>query len=103
MTENKERGRIIGAVWSEATIIKPKASTQAGLRFLVDFEKLFLGSNCVFYGFGHAELHYGLGFDLDGFAGLRVASHASFAVGLYQAAQAGNHGDAVFLGFFDSA
>src|SRR5207244_6247492 len=41
------------------------------------------------------------GFDLDRFAGLRIASHAGFAMRLHQTAQAGNDEHAVLLGLFD--
>src|SRR5215467_11959146 len=63
--------------------------------------KLLLGSDRVLRGFGDAELHDGLRLDLDRFAGLRVASGASLAVRLYQAAQAGHDKKAILLGFFD--
>src|SRR5579872_1478910 len=61
-----------------------------------------LGGDRVLRGLGHAELHDGLSLDLDGFAGLRVASHASLAVRLHQTAEAGHYENAVLLGFFDS-
>jgi protein-S-isoprenylcysteine O-methyltransferase Ste14 len=55
----------------------------------------------VLGGLGHAELDHRLGLDLDGFAGLRVASDAGLALRLHQAADAGNHKYAVLLGFLD--
>src|SRR5579864_8858576 len=60
-----------------------------------------LGSDCVFRGLGHTELHDSLGLDLDWFAGLRVAAHAGFAVGLHQAAQSGDYEYPVLFGLFD--
>src|ERR1700675_2710420 len=63
---------------------------------------LLLGGDRVLRGLGDAELHDGLSLDLDGFTGLRVASHASLAVRLHQTAEAGNNEDAILLGFFDS-
>src|SRR5580698_10667616 len=61
-----------------------------------------LRSDRVLRGLGDAELHHGLGLDLDGFAGLRIPSHAGFAVGLHQAAQSGDNEHAVLLRLFDS-
>jgi len=45
---------------------------------------LLLGGDCVLGSFCDAELHYSLGFDLDGFTSLRIASHAGLAVRFYQ-------------------
>jgi hypothetical protein len=42
--------------------------------------KLFRAEDGVFRGLGDAEFHDALGLDLDGFAGLRVATHAGGAV-----------------------
>ena len=64
-------------------------------------QKLLFRGDRVFRGLGDAELHNGLRLDLDGFAGLRVASHAGLAVRLHQAAQAGDDEYAVLLGLFD--
>src|SRR5436305_8073143 len=69
--------------------------------FLRTRELSLLGSDLVLCGLGHAEFHYGLGFDLDGFAGLRIAAHAGFALGLYQAAESGNHEQTALLGFLE--
>ena len=68
--------------------------------FKIALYNLLLGGDRVFCGLGDAELYNGLRFDLDGFAGLRVASYASFAMRLHPTAQAGNNEDAVLLGFF---
>src|SRR6185503_18451789 len=69
--------------------------------FLQNETQLLLGGNRVLRGFGDAELHDCLGFDLDGFAGLRIASNAGLAVGLYQAANTRNYEYAILLGLFD--
>src|ERR1051326_3899525 len=63
--------------------------------------ELLLGCDRVLGCLGDAELYDGLCFDLNRFAGLRVAAHAGFAMCLYQAAQSGDHEHAVFLGLFD--
>ena len=64
--------------------------------------KLFLRwGDGVLRGLGHAELHYRLGLDLDGLAGLRIAPDARLALCLYKAADAGDYEDAVLLGFLD--
>src|SRR5581483_2245919 len=47
---------------------------------------------------GDAELHDRFGRDLDGLAGLWVAADARLAVGLHQAAEAGQNEHAVLLG-----
>ncbi len=62
---------------------------------------LLLRGDRVFCGFCHAELHNGLRLDLNRFAGLRVAAHASLAVRLHQAAESGHDEYAILLGFFD--
>src|ERR1700721_2440189 len=64
-------------------------------------QELLLRGDRVFRGLGDAELHDSLSLDLDGFAGLRVTSHASLAVRLHQTAQTGHNENAVLLGFFD--
>ena len=64
-------------------------------------QRLLLGSDRVLRSLGDAELHDGLGFDLDGFSGLRIASHAGFAMRLHETAQAGHDEHAVLLGLFD--
>src|SRR5712671_6707343 len=74
--------------------------TSAGLWSLL-FEKLFLGSDYVFYGLGNAELYHGLGRDFNRLSGLRIASHTRFPVGLYQASQARNHEHTVLFSFLD--
>src|ERR1700723_4739476 len=61
----------------------------------------FLGSDRILGGLGDAELHHGLGLDLDRFAGLRIASHAGFTVRLHQAAQSRHDEHAVLLRLFD--
>src|SRR5580698_8906351 len=63
--------------------------------------ELLLRRDRVLRSLGHAELHDGLGLDLDRFAGLGIAPHARLAVRLHQAAEAGHYEDAVFLGLFD--
>src|ERR1700677_2691483 len=55
----------------------------------------------VLGGLGHAELHHGLGLDLDGLAGLRVAAHASLALGLHQTADTGDYEHPALLGLLD--
>src|ERR1700690_3760414 len=62
---------------------------------------LLLRCDRVLGGFRDAELHNGLRLDLNRFAGLRVASHAGFAVRFHQAAQSGHYEYAVLLGLFD--
>src|ERR1035438_7968064 len=59
-----------------------------------------LGCDRVLRGLGHAELHDRLRLDLDWFAGLRVASHASLAVRLHQASESGHNEYPVLLGLF---
>src|SRR5690242_13631991 len=81
---------------------KIKGRLWPALRSRSQVAKLLLGSDRVLGGLGDAELHDSLGLDLDGFAGLWVASHAGFTVRLHQAAQAGHDEHAVLLGFFDS-
>src|SRR5260370_29007264 len=44
----------------------------------------------VLEGLGGAQAHHGLGLDLDGLAGLRVAAHARLAVGFHRAADIGD-------------
>src|ERR1022692_1197386 len=61
----------------------------------------FLRCDRVLRGLGHAELHDRLCLDLDWFAGLRVASHASLAVRLHQASESGHNEYSVLLGLFD--
>src|SRR6266852_8395779 len=63
--------------------------------------KLLLGRDGVLGCFGDAELHHRLGFDLDGFTGLRIASQAGLAMSLHQAAQSRDHEDAILLGLFN--
>src|SRR5580692_2065377 len=76
---------------------RPKPAFEIDLK-----QKLrFLGSDRVLGGLGDAELHHGLGLDLDRFAGLRIASHAGFAVRLHQAAQSRHDEHAVLLRLFD--
>src|ERR1700730_5009637 len=88
------------AVPTQAPPTKNKGRTEPA--FAMNFKsKLLLGGDRVLRGFGDAELHDGLRLDLDGFAGLRVASDASLAVRLHETAEAGNNEDAVLLGFFD--
>src|ERR1700734_4440229 len=50
---------------------------------------------------GDAELDHGLGLDLDGLAGLGVATEASLALCLHQLADAGNGELAILLGLLD--
>src|SRR5579862_4327608 len=64
-------------------------------------ELLLRRRDCVLGGLRDAELHDGLGLDLDLFAGLRVAAHAGLALCLHEAAEARNHEYAVLLGFLD--
>ena len=60
--------------------------------------QLLCAQNCVLGSLGHAELNDALGFDLDGFAGGGVATHARLAVDQNQFAQA-REGEGV-LGVF---
>src|SRR5436190_1785199 len=60
-----------------------------------------LGGDGIFGSFCHAEFYNCLGFDLDGFASLRVTAHTGFAVRLHQTAEAGDDEDVVLFGFFD--
>src|ERR1700730_953411 len=60
------------------------------------------GSDRVLGGLGYAELDHGLGLDLDGLAGLRIASDAGLAMRFHQPAQAGHNEHAVLLGLFYS-
>src|ERR1039458_5566596 len=67
---------------------RQKNKGRPGPAFEIHFkQRLLLGCDRVLRGLGDAELHDGLSLDLDGFAGLRVASHASLAVRLHQTAQ----------------
>ena len=61
----------------------------------------FRRSDGVFCSLCDAELDHGLGLDLDGFAGLRVATKACLAICLNQFADAGDGELAVFLCFLD--
>src|SRR5882724_5652705 len=94
-----------GACVQRVNFKKVKASDKLALCniFFCRGRKLFLGSDYVFYGLGNAELYHGLGRDLNGFSGLRIASHTRFPVGFYQASQARNHEPAVLFGFLDRA
>src|SRR5712692_5957300 len=49
-----------------------------------------LAEHSVFEGLGWAQPHDGLGLDLDGLAGLRVAAHARLTVRLHRTAQPGD-------------
>jgi hypothetical protein len=61
--------------------------------------KLFLRCDGILRGLGKIELRRGLRRDLDGFARLRVASHARLAVHFLQAAQTRKNEQAILLGF----
>jgi len=75
----------------------PKTSS-----FVLQCGQLLLGgSDDVLGSLGYAELDNGLGLDLDGRAGLRVAADARLALCLYEAADAGDNKHAVLLGFLD--
>jgi hypothetical protein len=64
--------------------------------------ELFLyGCDGVLRDLGDAELDHGLGLDLDGLAGLGVATEASLALSLDELADAGDGELAVLLGFLD--
>jgi len=63
-----------------------------------DKKKLLLRRDCILRSLGYAELHHGLGLNLNRLAGLRIASHAGFAVRLHQAADAGNDENTILLG-----
>jgi hypothetical protein len=47
-----------------------------------EIQCLLLGGDCVLRGLSQIELCGGFGFNLDGFAGLRITSHARFAMHL---------------------
>ena len=64
-------------------------------------ELLLRRRDCVLGSFGDAELDHGLGFDLDGLAGLGVASEAGLAICLDQFSDAGDGELAVLLGLLD--
>src|SRR5271156_5617244 len=51
----------------------------------------------IFSSLGHAELHHGLGFDLDGFAGLWIATHTGLALSLDQPAKPRDDENAILL------
>src|ERR1051325_12111674 len=84
---------------SQVSRLQNQRPAQAGLRSEIK-SKLLLGSDRILGGLGYAELHHGLGLDLDRLAGLWVAAYAGFAMRLYQAAEAGNHENAGLLVFF---
>ena len=48
---------------------------------------MLAAQNCILEGFGRAQSHDGLGLDLDGLAGLGVATHARLAVRLNRASR----------------
>src|SRR5689334_23749823 len=89
-SQSKSRAAGEGARPTHTGQTTPKAGFSAGLRTNQKPE-LLLGGDRVLGGLGDAELHYGLGFDLDGFASLRIASHAGLAMRLYQPAQSRDH------------
>src|SRR5208283_1454973 len=62
---------------------------------------LLLRGDRVFRGLRHAELYDRLGFDLNRFAGLRVAPHAGLAMRLHQAAETGHNEHTVLLRLFN--
>src|SRR5262249_24987062 len=80
---------------------KCKRPAIAGLCNLKTQNLLLWWSDRVLHGLGHAELHHGLGGNLDRFAGLRVATDASLAVRFHQTAQARHDEYATLLGLFD--
>src|SRR6202171_2312854 len=61
----------------------------------------FLRRDRILRGFCHAELYDRLRLDLNWFASLRVASHASLAMRLHQAAEAGHYEYTGLLRFFN--
>src|SRR3981081_1436245 len=83
--------------------VKTKGRPRAGLQsiFKLDPVELLLGGDCVFRGLGDEELPHGLRLDLNGLAGLRIASYAGLAVRLHQTAETGDDKHTVLLGFFD--
>src|SRR5271165_28899 len=81
---------------------RPKPAFEIILKYHLKASALLLGSDRVLGGLGDAELHHGLGLDLNGLAGLRIASDAGLAVRFHQPAEAGHYEHAVFLGFLHS-
>jgi len=59
--------------------------------------KLLLGGDRVFGSLGDAELHDGLGFDLNRLTGLGIASHTGLAMRFHQAAEAGDDEHAILF------
>src|SRR5664279_5408031 len=81
---------------------KLKGGSSRASPFVLQWGKLLLGGgNDVLGSLGYAELDNGLGLDLDGRAGLRVAADAGLALCLYEPADAGDDKYAVLLGFLD--
>src|SRR5580704_9295720 len=81
-------------------IVKPAEKSKAGLSrpsYRSHHELRLFGSDCVLGSLGDAELYHGLGLDLNGLAGLRIASDAGFAVRFHQPAEAGHNEHAVLL------
>ena len=71
---------------------------------LARFEKrpCLLSEQRIFDRFRHPEFHHGLGGDLDGFAGLRIAADARLALLLHELPDAGEGELSVFLHFAES-
>ena len=61
-----------------------------------------LSEQRIFDRFRHPEFHHGLGGDLDGFAGLRIAADARLALLLHELPDAGEGELSVFLHFAES-
>src|SRR5664279_4466103 len=81
---------------------KLKGGSSRASPFVLQWGKLLLGGgNDVLGSLGYAELDNGLGLDLDGRAGLRVAADAGLALCLNEPADAGDDKYAILLGFLD--
>src|SRR5947209_4516517 len=66
----------------------------------VERRLLLRRSDRILHGLGEIELRDGLGRNLDGLAGLGIATNTGLAGRLFQAAEAGQYEHAVLLGFF---
>ena len=85
--EKPLKGRAAQKSPAEAVVLMRKSALK-NFRALVK-GKLLGAKDRILCGFGDAEFHDALGLDLDGFAGLGVASHAGGAVFQYELADAG--------------
>src|SRR6185312_3324297 len=86
-------------VWKDVAWKRDGPATSS----LAERSRLFLlrRNDCVFGGFGDAELDDLLRRDLDRFAGSRIPAHARFPVDPHQSADARQHEDPILLHFGD--